>query len=99
MCKKDNALSHETQPEAMKQVSRRILQYLAEHPDAKDTIEGILKWWLPDGRVWKRGEVQEALDLLTSKEWLTRRGTVPSEEIYGINKDRLEEIKKSLNQT
>ena len=86
----------ETQPEGDEQISRGILQYLAEHPDAKDTIEGILKWWLPAGRVWKRGEVQESLNLLTSKEWLTRRGTVPSKEIYGINKDQLEEIRKFL---
>ena len=83
-------------PEGDEQVSREILQYLVEHPDAKDTIEGILKWWLPDGRVWKRGEVQEALDLLTSKGLLTRRGTVPSKEIYGINRDRLQEIKSLL---
>jgi hypothetical protein len=91
-------LSDKAKPGGDEQVSRGILQYLVEHPDAKDTIEGILKWWLPDGRVWKRGEVQEALNLLTSKEWLTRRGTVPSKEIYGINKNRLQEIKSFLLQ-
>jgi hypothetical protein len=97
--KKDNALSDKAQPEGDEQASRGILQYLVEHPDAKDTIEGILKWWLPDSRVWKRGEVQEALDLLTSKGWLTKRGTVPSRKIYGINKDRLPEITRFLQQS
>jgi len=84
-------------PEGDEQVSREILRYLVKHPDAKDTIEGILKWWLPDGRVWKRGEVHEALNLLTSKGLLTRRGTVPSKEIYGMNRDRLGEIKKLVS--
>jgi len=83
-------------PEGDEQVSREILRYLVKHPDAKDTIEGILKWWLPDGRVWKRGEVQETLNLLTSKGLLTRRGTVPSKEIYGMNRERLQEIKSLL---
>src|SRR5262249_27359450 len=84
-----------TSPAGDEEVVRGILQYLVEHPDAKDTIEGILKWWL-DGRVWKRGKVQRALNLLISKEWLTKRETVPSKEIYGINKDRHQEIRSFL---
>lgn len=27
-------------------VSREILLYLTEHPDAEDTVEGIARWWL-----------------------------------------------------
>lgn len=75
-----------------------ILHYLIEHPDAKDTIEGILEWWLPAGQAeWGKGEVQKVLDFLTSKGWLTKRETTPSNNIYGINKDQLEEIKNFLN--
>jgi hypothetical protein len=25
-----------------------ILEYLARHPDAQDTLEGILRWWVLD---------------------------------------------------
>src|SRR5215475_10925951 len=40
-----------------------ILQYLLEHPDAKDTPEGIYKWWLSAGSENPGHEkVQEALD-------------------------------------
>jgi response regulator of citrate/malate metabolism len=90
-------LSDTDQSETDKQIRRGILQYLVEHPDAKDTLEGIHKWWLSEGQSnWSRDKVQKALDGLTSKGWLTKRGTKPSKQIYGINSDRLEEIKSCL---
>jgi len=97
---KVNSLSDKSRSGAEEQVIRGILQYLVEHPDAKDTPEGIHKWWLPEERGdGGRDEVQKALDLLTSKRWLTKRGTVPSKEFYGINKDRLQEIRSFLQQS
>ena len=73
---------------------RLILQYLIEHPDAKDTSEGIHKWWLPKEYSDRgRDEVQSALDSLTSTGWLTKRERIASKEIYGINKDRIPEIR------
>jgi hypothetical protein len=93
-------LSDKDQAESVEQVIREILQYLVEHPDAKDTPEGIYKWWLPKGQSERgRDEVQKALDLLTSKGWLTKRGAVPAKEFYGINKDRLQEIRRFLLQS
>jgi hypothetical protein len=91
-------LSYQDQPGGEEQVIRGILQYLVEHPDAKDTPEGIYKWWLPKGRSERgRDEVQKAVDFLTSKGWLTKRETARLKQIYGINKDRLQEIKNFLN--
>jgi hypothetical protein len=74
-------------------VIQQILRYLIEYPDAKDTIQGILRWWLPKGTV-ERGEeeVQEALDVLDAKGWVTKRQTTTSRELYGMNKEKLEEI-------
>jgi Fe2+ or Zn2+ uptake regulation protein len=96
---KKNPLSHQDQPGGQEQVIREILQYLVKHPDAKDTAEGVLKWWLADGHRWGRRDVQKALDLLTAKGWLTKRGTVPSKEFYGIKKNRLQEIRSFLQQS
>jgi hypothetical protein len=76
--------------------SRGILDYLVRHPDAKDTIDGILKWWLPENE-WDEEEVQEALDNLTSKGWLTKRQTTASQTVYGMNKDQRKEIDDFLD--
>jgi hypothetical protein len=90
-------LSTKDPPETNETVIRGILKYLVEHPDAKDTLEGIHKWWLPKGHSERgRDEVQKAVDLLTSKRWLIKRGTIPSKEIYGINRERLREIESFL---
>ncbi len=76
---------------------RWILEYCIHHPDAKDTPDGIYKWWLPEGPdAWGREDVQKALDVLTAQGWLKKRDTPPSKKIYGINKDQLEEIKQFL---
>jgi hypothetical protein len=97
MRKKDHSLSEDGQSRSDQPFVRLILQYLIEHPDAKDTTQGIHKWWLPKGHS-DRGtdEVQSALDLLTSKGWLRKRGRIPSKEIYGINKDCIPEIRSFL---
>jgi hypothetical protein len=78
---------------------RHILHYLTEHPDAKDTIQGILRWWLPKNPVQRREEeVREAVDGLVARGWVTKRQITPSRSIYGMNKEKLEEIKVFLRE-
>jgi hypothetical protein len=73
---------------------RGIVRHMVEYPDAKDTAEGIRKWWRPTGEPeWGENDVQMALDFLISKGWLTKRQTTPSKEIYVINRDSAQEIK------
>jgi hypothetical protein len=31
-------------------IARELLQYLGKHPDAEDTVEGVLQNWLVDGK-------------------------------------------------
>lgn len=74
-----------------------ILAYCVEHPDAKDTLEGIFNWWFRAGEArWRIDEVQTALEDLTAKGWLTRRSMRPSEVIYGFNKEKIAEIETFL---
>jgi hypothetical protein len=78
---------------------RHILHYLVKYPDAKDTIKGILRWWLPRAPVeWRKEEVQEALDALVARGWLSQRQTASSQQIYSMNKDKLAEIKAYLDE-
>ena len=78
-------------------VIRAVLHYLINNPDAKDTTEGVRKWWLPEGhREQRLEELEETLDFLASKNWLTTRMT-PQQKIYGLNRDFLEQIKNYLN--
>jgi len=78
---------------------RQILHYLTEHPDAKDTIQGIPRWWLPKNPVERRKEeVREAVDVLVARGWVTKRQITPSRSLYGMNKEKLEEIKVFLRE-
>ena len=83
-------------------VIRGILFYLIEHSDAKDTMQGILKWWMPRGYIERGGkEIQQALDYLVLKGWLTTCSKVLQKDliIYGVNKERLEQIKAFLRES
>lgn len=77
----------------VEEATRGILHYLIEHPDAKDTPEGISEWWRPKGEPkWRQNELQQALDRLLAKGWLIVRGLSPSQNIYALNKKCIKEI-------
>ena len=79
-------------------VAQEILHYLASHPDARDTPEGILKWWLPASPVQRgKREVEHALDLLVAEGWLTEREISEYAKVYGLNEARLEDIRAFQN--
>ena len=81
-------------------VIQHILHYLIEHPDAKDTVSGILRWWLPaNPRGWEEQDVQQALDVLVVKAWVTRRQLISSEVLYGLSPSKIQEIQDFLQET
>ena len=46
-------------------IANEIIAYLAEHPDAQDTFEGITEWWLLERKIkYQTTMVKEALDEL-----------------------------------
>lgn len=58
------------------ELARSVLNYLAEHPQATDTVEGIAEWWVMRERVRKDVELlQRVLRRLTQQGLL--------EEIHG----------------
>ncbi|MGE0824923.1 MAG: hypothetical protein AB7G75_17810 [Candidatus Binatia bacterium] len=76
-----------------------ILRYLLANPTAKDSIQGITNWWLPQisGRLGKR-KIKASLDLLVSKGWLIGRSSLQSEIIYWLNESKVMEIEKFLDE-
>ncbi|WP_447979256.1 hypothetical protein [Candidatus Nitrospira bockiana] len=78
-------------------VIEEILRYVVEHPEAKDTIEGIARWWVrADDRRWPRELVHEAVEELVARGWIVRRETTASHVVYGLNKPHLETIVHAL---
>jgi hypothetical protein len=79
------------------ELCRRILSYLAEHPQAQDTIEGIAQWWLQDPQLQPSGNrLQKALDYLTAQHLVVacqgRNGRVS----YSMNQEKQNEIGRLL---
>ena len=79
-------------------LAQKILQYLMEHPEAKDTIEGISRWWLDHPVDKAREDIQATLNWLVARGWMNARTTSPSENFYGLCQERREEIKTFLNE-
>lgn len=83
-----------------KKLVREILQHFASNPEAKDTIEGIRTCWLAEvNPKASSGEIQKAIAYLQAKRWVAKRPISLSGTIYGLNKDRLEEIKAFLSES
>lgn len=90
-------MKEEGPSESLMAAAREILSYLVEHPDAKDTAEGIMKWWFSKADTEReKDEVQEAIDFLVEKRWLVVREIADSKKIYGVERERLGEIKAYL---
>ena len=74
-----------------------ILRYVVAHPTAKDTIQGIEKWWLSKSTSREtRSKMEQHLSLLVAKGWLIARGSPQSETIYSLNEKGLDEINEFL---
>ena len=66
-----------------------ILTYVRVHPQARDTAEGIVHWWLPpDSTTPQLSDVQEALDRLIIAG-LIRAESVPGGTVVYSGSDSL----------
>jgi len=63
-------------------IEDEIIAYLGENPDAEDTVEGVVQWWLLEQRIQRTtAEVKAALDELVARNLVeVRQGT--DERIY-----------------
>jgi len=60
-----------------------ILDYLARHPDAQDTIDGILHWWVLDACVQKWApRIAETVAQLVEQGFLEQKRSADGNVIY-----------------
>jgi hypothetical protein len=69
------------------QIAHEILAYLAEHPDAQDTLEGIVHWWLLERNIkYQMNFVREILDDLVLRGSVRKVELGSSVTLYQIGK-------------
>ena len=79
------------------QIAHEILAYLAEHPEAQDTLDGIVRWWLLEQKIkYQTNLVRDVLAELVSKGLLVEYTTRDSLIHYRTNDARREEISRLL---
>lgn len=79
-------------------VAYHILAYLHANPEAQDTVEGIVEWWLLDQKIRHQTErVKQALAELTARGFVVAKTGTDSRVFYGIDRSRREEIEALLD--
>ena len=80
------------------QIAHEILAYLAEHPEAQDTLDGIVQWWLLEQKIrYQTNMVREVLAELVNKGLVIEREGRDSRIHYRTNQSKSEEIREFLN--
>jgi hypothetical protein len=60
-----------------------ILEYLAKHPDAQDTIDGILHWWVIDASIRRWApKIAETVAQLVEQGYLEQKQSADGNVIY-----------------
>jgi hypothetical protein len=81
-----------------REVCYYILGYLADNPDAGDTFDGIVEWWLLDQRIkFETRNVSEAVSQLVSEGLIVEHEQADSGTIYRVNRTRKKTIRAILN--
>ena len=76
-----------------------ILAYLSDNPEAGDTFDGIVEWWLLDQRIkFETRNVSEAVARLISEGLIVKHEESDSRIIYKVNRTMERAIRKKLSQ-
>jgi hypothetical protein len=80
-------------------IIRQILRHLIECPEAIDTAAGILQWWLKADQLMDAAELEAILEVMVAEGWLVETKAGSSLRLYGVNGNRLEDIRGFLDRT
>lgn len=71
-------------------IAEEVKRYLAEHPNAADSIEGISKWWLARQNLnYPPEKVQAALDYLVEVGVMRKSMGFGTQAVYAGKPDRI----------
>jgi len=75
-----------------------ILDYLARHPDAQDTIDGILHWWVLDSciRQWST-TIAETVVQLVEQGFLQEKPSTDGHVFYRLSPQYLNALPRQDN--
>jgi len=80
-------------------IARDVLAYLSEHPLARDTLEGVVEWWLLQQHVQRwTPRVEAVLAQLVSEGLLLEHNDQDERSHYQLNQSNLEAIREFLDQ-
>ena len=78
-------------------IAQEILAYLARHPEAQDTMEGIVEWWLLEQEIRRTTAlVKAALAELVSRKLVLERRGKDGRVHYRIDRRQAAEIRALL---
>lgn len=70
-----------------------LLRYLIDHPNAQDTLDGVVNWWLWERTIKHRTAlVEEVLDELVADGLVIAQKRSDSQTLYKMNRRRRRKI-------
>jgi hypothetical protein len=79
------------------EIAHDVLSYMLENPAGRDTLEGIVEWWLLQQQIKRStAEVKEVLDELTLKQLVLEDKTSDTRAHYSVNRQKEKEIQAFL---
>ena len=80
-------------------IANKVLAYLLEHPQAQDTMEGIVEWWLLEQRIrCAIADVEAALSDLVKNDFLITHQRADGRISYGLNREKERKIRRYLKE-
>lgn len=89
-----------SQRDKTSEVALKILRYLDQNPNAADTVEGILEWWLPKQSIYEEEKVlKSTLDEMVKQNLILASRASDARRHYRLNTERIQEIRRMIKES
>ena len=83
----------------LSETAQAILDYLRRNPEAQDTLDGIVQWWLPEQHFTPRvATIREALQELLAAELISEHRGKDAQVSYRITSLGLQKIEANFSE-